>query len=270
MKRVLLLGVSLLTLTIVSYTQAKNSVLKEVLKLEIAGEGGSNGAAVAWHPIQKKYYAAMAGNISYPLGVYDIKGKRLSPDDQSTQFDIRGLWYNPATKTLQANGYDDNGWIEYILDKKGFPETVTDLIDGNNQPTEQSVGALNPLKKDIYFFNEDGNISVYGSIDAAVKDEIKLTLGVTAGDDDGLRDNLDVIDNYNASTLIYTGIKGAEIGLLNYEENQIELYNIATSYLTRTLTLPTGAAAYDNLNFSYANGLFWLFNKETRVWTGYK
>lgn len=270
MKRVLFLGVSLLTLVFNSHAQAKNSVLKEVLKLEIVGEGGANGAAVAWHPIQKKYYAAMAGNISFPMGVYDIKGKRLSPDDLTTMFDVRGLWYNPATKSLQANGYNDDGWIQYTLNTKGFPSGVKDLFGGNNQPTEQSVGALNPLAKDVYFFNEDGNISVYGTKDATVKDEITLTLGVTADDDDGTSDNNDVIEYYNASTVIYTGIKGAEIGLLNYEESQIELYNIASGNMTRTLTLPTGAPAYDNLNFSYTNGIYWLFDKDTRIWKGYK
>jgi hypothetical protein len=270
MKRVLLLCVPMLALTLFSPAQVKTAELKQVLKLEIIGEGGANGASVAWHPVLKKYYAAMAGNISFPMGVYDVKGKRLSPDDLTTQFDVRGLWYNPATKTLQSNGYNDSGWIGYILDKKGFPSGVKDLFEGNNQPTDQSVGALNPLAKDIYFFNEDGNISVYSTKDATAKDDITLTLGVTADDDDGMSDNYDVIENYNASTVIYTGIKGAEIGLLNYEESQIELYNIATGNMTRTLTLPTDAPAYDNLNFSYANGIYWLFDKDARIWKGYK
>ena len=38
--------------------------LKKVMELQIYGEGGANGACVAWHPAQKKYYAAMAGNVS--------------------------------------------------------------------------------------------------------------------------------------------------------------------------------------------------------------
>ena len=38
---------------------------------------GTRGACVAWHPVQKKYYAAMAGNIGYPMGVFDGSGKRI-------------------------------------------------------------------------------------------------------------------------------------------------------------------------------------------------
>lgn len=270
MKKTSLLAASLLTLAFSSPAQVKTTELKEVLKLEIVGEGGANGAAVAWHPIQKKYYAAIAGNISFPIGVYDIKGKRLSPDDQVTDFDIRGLWYNPATKSLQMNGYNDFGWAEYVLDKKGIPASVKNLFEGLYQPTEQSVGALNPLAKDLYFFNEDGNISVYSTKDASSKDEITLTLGVSKDDDDGMNDNMDVIEDYNSSTVIYTGIKGAEIGLLNITENQVELYNLSTGNLTRKLTLPLTATTYNILNFSFANGIYWFFNKETRVWTGYK
>lgn len=270
MKKTSLLVLSLLTLSLCSSAQVKNSTLKQVLELKIAGEGGANGASVAWHPIQKKYYAAIAGNATFPLGVFDATGKRLSPETLTTMFDVRGLWYNPASKNLQSNGYDDNGWVEYLLDKKGLPTDIKELIAGNNQPTSQSVGALNPKKNEIYFFNEDGNISVYDAKDGQVKDDITLILGMSADDDDGMSDNYDVLEDYNASTLIYTGIKGAEIGLLNVYENQIELYNISTGYMTRTLTLPSTAAVYENLNFSYANGIYWLFNKETRVWTGYK
>mgnify|MGYP006388747501 CR=1 FL=1 len=39
---------------------------------------GTRGASVTWHPVQKKYYTAMAGNGAYPMAVFDAKGKRLS------------------------------------------------------------------------------------------------------------------------------------------------------------------------------------------------
>src|SRR5262245_4426823 len=77
------------------------TTLKKVLELKMPKEGGANGASVAWHPVQKKYYAAMAGNTTYPLAVFDINGKRLSADDQTTMFDVRGLWYNSRSKKLQ-------------------------------------------------------------------------------------------------------------------------------------------------------------------------
>ena len=52
---------------------------------------GTRGAAVAWHPLLKKYYAGFAGNVSYPLAVFDVKGERLSGEDLTTMEDLRGL-----------------------------------------------------------------------------------------------------------------------------------------------------------------------------------
>lgn len=63
----------------------------------------------------------MAGNVDFSVSVFDVKGTRLSPVSQKALFDIRGLWYNPATKTLQMNGYDNFGWAEYKLDAKDYP-----------------------------------------------------------------------------------------------------------------------------------------------------
>ena len=46
--------------------------LSQVMKLKIsASHGGSNGASVAWNPVSKKYYAAMAGNRDFPLEIFD-------------------------------------------------------------------------------------------------------------------------------------------------------------------------------------------------------
>src|SRR5262245_58419425 len=77
--------------------------LKKVMSLTMARTAdddmpGTRGASIAWHPLQKKYYAAMAGNIAYPLCIFDVKGQRISPDSQSCNMDVRGLWYNAVKK----------------------------------------------------------------------------------------------------------------------------------------------------------------------------
>jgi len=270
MKKIFLL---LLIATISFYfsnSQPTPKTLKKVFELKISGEGGANGASVAWHPAQKKYYAAMAGNIIYPLNVFDANGKLVSQEGLQTMFDIRGLWYNPNTKTLQMNGYNDFGWGEYKLDSKGIPQSVSTLHKDMNQPDEQSVGTFDPKEKKVYFFNEEGEIEVYGYEDAEFEENIELHLGQTKEDADESMDNYDVIDQYNSTTVIYTSISKAEIGLLNIEENRIELYDMKTGYITKKFSLPDDAAVYPTLNFSYANGIYWLFNKETRTWKGYK
>jgi hypothetical protein len=243
--------------------------LKKVLELVIPREGGARAASVAWHPVQKKYYAAMAGNSSFCLGVYDIKGSRLSLPSQETMFDVRGLWYNPGTKTLQMNGYNDFGWAEYALNTKGIPVDAKTFHSGMQQPNEQSVGAFDPKKKKIYFFNGDGNLDIYDSKDGSYGEQFELHLGA-ASEDDATSDNSDVYEDYNNTTVIFTGIKNAEFGLLNHTSRTIELYSAATGYKTKELSLPDDAPAEDMLCFSYSNGIYWLFDRDARIWKGYK
>jgi len=251
--------------------QSGSVTLKQVIKLEIPREGGANGASVAWHPTEKKYYAAVAGNTSYCLGVYDSKGNRLSPKEQETMFDVRGLWYNPSTKTLQMNGYKEFGWAEYKLNSKGLPVSVTVLRKGLNQPTEQSAGAFNSKENLIYFISEFGEVESYDAKTGRDMERIELKIGYGKNETPEYEDYEAIFNAfYNTTSIIYTGIKGAELGLWEVGSNAIELYNISTGYLTRTLRLPEGVPTFQWLNFSYANGIYFLFNKETRTWHGYK
>ncbi len=274
MKNVILI-LSVLAIGFTSNAQTTGiKTLKKVMELKITREGGANGASVAWHPIQKKYYAAMAGNASFQMGVFDAAGKALHKPDQEIFFDVRGLWYNPKTKTLQANGYNDFGWTEYKLDSKGMPVSVKALYDEvMYQPDEQSVGTYDPKNDVVYFFKtEDGNLAKHKMSEGYYDDDVILHLGYknqAAMDDEFTEDNASSKSNYNPS-VFYTGFKGSEIGLLNSVESKIEMYNIATGFKTKELRLPDDAPVKDFLNFSFANGIFWLFDKEARIWKGYK
>ncbi len=269
MNKALILAALTMLLSFQSNAQAAKP-LKEVIKLEITEEGGANGAAVAWHPVQKKYYAAMAGNTEFPMVVFDVKGKKVFEDGLTTQYDVRGLWYNPFAKALQANGYSDFGWGQYNLFEGGKPGEITTFHEGQLQPNEQSVGAYDAAKNLLYFLDDDGNLEQYSVKDTVFIKTIDLHLGMMKKDEDGISDNYDVIEEYNSTAIIYTGIKGREIGLLNIENNEVELYNLADGYLVSKLKLPEGIATYAMFNFSYSNGIYWFFNKETRVWTGCK
>jgi hypothetical protein len=251
------------------FAQSPTRELKKVMELKIYGEGGANGACVAWHPVQKKYYAAMAGNVAFPMNVFNEKGTRLSDNEQTTLFDVRGLWYNTSSKTLQANGYNTFGWTEYKLNAKGMPDDVRTLISDMHQPNSQSVGAYNSKNNKVYFLNEEGSLEVF-SADGTYEDLVDIRLSVTKKDDDGSVHNDDVLDNYNSTTVVYTGIANAEFGVLNHIGKQIELYSQKDGYLTQTLQLPGDAPFQKLLNFAYANGIYWLFDKEERKWVGYK
>lgn len=249
-------------------------LLKKVLTLKMAltkndSFPGTRGASVAWHPVQKKYYAAMAGNVAYPLCVFDVAGKRLSPNNQKTQMDVRGLWYNPATKNIEGNAYDDGGWFSYKLDKKGMVAGVDTLEEGMNQPTDQSVGVYHPIRKQIMFL-ENSTIEFWNTSYATKDSTLLIHWGNTEVDGEPeWEDEMDEPEGYNYRNVVYTGLKGAELGFLN-TEGFIELYNISNGYMTKRFKLPANTPLPDSFNFAYSNGFYWIFDMEKREWQGYK
>jgi len=274
MKRSIFLTLSLLYA--LSNVQAQKNdltprTLTQVLTLEINQQGGANGAGVAWQPILKKYYAAQAGNADFPLQVFDVKGIRLSDDDLKTGVDVRGFWYNPATKTIQMTTYDNAGWFEYKLDGKGIPIAKKKLPVETTQPDPQSVGIYNAANKQVYFYDYASvSLESHGFDGSTGMKKIKLYLGIQNKSDVLDEEQMDIKANYNDDAIIYTAIPHAEIGLLNFTSNQIELYDLSTGLMTRVLKLPDGAPNPELLNFSYCNGIYWLFDNKARVWHGYR
>lgn len=232
---------------------------------------GKRGAAVVWHPIQKKYYAAFAGNMTFPLAVFDAAGKRLSADDQETLVDTRGLWYNPTKKKICGNGYNEIGWFSLTINPKGIPFDIDIHAEGMNQPGEQSIGVFNPKNNMVYFLYGQ-NIYAYNSNALPEEDStIRIYPGKTKKEDIDEEDDGEILgDDYNSNVLIYTGIPKSEFGILNVYETQLELYNKKTGLLTQVWKLPAEVITYGAFNFSYTNGTCWAFNMDTRIWTGYK
>ncbi len=243
---------------------------KKVAVLSMPGDNGNNGATVVWHPLLKKYYASFAGNLEYPLAVFDATFKLVSPYDMTTMFDVRGMWYNTITKKLEANGYDQNGWISYKLNTKGIPVDIVQLQDGQMQPDKQSLGVFDAVKKKIVFLS-DNRILYYSLTGKALDEmiELKLKINETEMMEDELVEDKEMAEVYNVSALCYTGILNAEFAILNYSTLQIEMYN-RKGVMTKALQLPDDTVVYDNFNFAYANGIWWLFDKEERKWFGFK
>ncbi len=230
---------------------------------------GTRGACVAWHQLQKKYYASMAGNMGYPMGVFDAASKRISSDTLNTNADTRGLWYNVQKKEIQGNSYNSYGWFSYGLNVKGVPIKTTFFLKDKYQPDDNSVGAFNPLKQQVLFLY-DGEVFFYSMQGVESGQSLKINWGRTKSEGVAEDDDTWTQEDYNSTSVVYTGIKGAELGFINTTNSEIELYNIADGFLTRKLTLPDDAAINATFNFAYANGMFWLFNMEERTWTGYK
>jgi hypothetical protein len=253
--------------TIASHAQPVAKPLKKTMSLEMPGEDGTNGAGIVWHPILKKYYACFAGNTTYPMAVFAPTGKRISADNQETMFDVRGLWYNPGTKSIESNGYSDFGWVRYKLDAKGMPTETEAIVEEQAQPDEQSVGAFDAAKKKIVFFDK-GSLVFYSLDGVDEETPIELKTKEAAADDDLTDDGDDDTETYN-NAVVYTGIPNAEFALLNVNDIKIELYN-RKGVLTKVFSLPDDVSVKAKFNFGYANSTWWIFDTDTRKWVGYK
>ncbi|MBS4064117.1 MAG: hypothetical protein KGZ74_06130 [Chitinophagaceae bacterium] len=239
---------------------------RRVFEIKIP-EGGANGASVVYHPKEKLYYAAQAGNASFPLVIFDENGNVVSNSEQSTLIDIRGLWYNPKTKDIGGNGYAQFGWFSYELDKKGMVEKINVFKKGRYQPDDHSPGVLNTDDNEILFL--DGlNIVCYTTEGDEKRKTIQLYIGKKTSSDAGTGSSFE--SDYNTRSLIYTGKNGSEIGLLNIVQKQVELYSIKTGYMTKIVKLPLSFKPEAFFNFSYSNDTYWVFNKTTRIWNGFR
>jgi hypothetical protein len=100
--------------------------------------------------------------------------------------------------------------------------------------------------------------------------KIQLYLGISDKADIIDEEQEDTKENYNSSAIIFTGLPNKEIGLLNVIDKKIELYDLKTGLMTKSLILPSDAPVETLMNFSYANGIYWLFDTNERIWHGYK
>ena len=268
------------TLLLVSSTNllAQGRTLKQVMELQmpktVADDYcGTRGASVCWNPDTKKYYASFAGNSKYPMGVFNSDGKRISDDELTCMADLRGLWYDPAAKKIMANGYNDNGWMYYTLNSIGIPETITTKYENMNQPGPQSVGAYDNKLRYIFFLVESRVVFYenYKNESVRIDDSVQIHWGRKKSQGAGSSENLySENEDYNSTSVIATGIKESEIGLLNIASKQIELYNYRDGFLQQTFKLPESATTEAVFNFAFANGIYWLFDINNRKWIGYK
>jgi hypothetical protein len=227
------------------------------MELEMEGEGGKNGASVAYNPGEKLYYCAIAGNETYPLETFDRNGMNVYQSDAYN--DLRGMWWNPKEKALEANCYADGGIVSLGLAENGFAWTGNRVIfqGSGHQPDDQSVGTFDAKKKEILYYDE-GIVVGYSRKDGnPTKTFIPLDLPVNEYD-------------INWTTLVYTGEKKMELGVLNPFWKKVYLFNKKDGSHTGTLIFPADAPTYETFNFSYANGFFFLFDQDDRKWIGYK
>jgi hypothetical protein len=264
----------ILVLAVIGILPTKaQKTLKQVMALQMPEGDGSNSAAVAWHPLTKKYYSSMAGNASFPMGIFDEKGKIIQEDMQA-DYDFRGIWYNPISKLLQFNTYDSNGVGHLELEEDGKIKSKIIDFEGMHQPDGQSVGFYYIPGNNILYFSPSHNVEKYDQ--KTLKPLGSLTylhVGCkTKKESDELTETESTSKWEDRSLSVqYTNIPKGELAVLNVTDATIELYDKKTGLLTSiAFKIPTTIKLEFNFNFSYANGIWWFFQKADRKWIGCK
>lgn len=262
---------SLLAVALSSFSvngnEERNGVFKTSLKLQMSGESGTNGAGVAYNPGKKLYYAVFAGNMDYPVTVFDAKGKNKECLVTTAGFDARSFWYNKKTNNIMGLCFSEGGVVKFQLNNQGLLSTGPETIkEGLFQPSEQAVGSYNEKSDEMYFLNTSTGMTEVWSTSqwGTLKRSFKINCTMNSN-------NTSISEDYNTS-LIYTGIKKKEIALLNVPARAIEFYNEANGDFTERKSLPK-ELDFDlrySFNFSYANKMFWIFNINNRTWYNLK
>lgn len=224
------------------------------LTLAIESTSGTNGLGVVFNAKDKVYYTAFAGNMSYPLEVFSESGTLKYSTELGV--DARGLWYNASSKKLEGFTYDNGGWFQVTL----TGNTASTAVDSEKTYGEESqaVGVYCDKLKSVMFVS-DGEARFYKKPGGKAK-----VLTMTMANADAL----------NLRGPMYTGVKGKEIGLLNYETMEVELYSASTGKKTGSVVLDTEACVSEidvpySFRVSYANGKVWVFDTDSRQWLGF-
>lgn len=227
------------------------------ITLTVQGEDGTNGVSVTYNPSTQLYYTVFAGNSMYPIEVHSSSGTSIAT--QEVGFDVRGMWYNPSTKTIQGISYDNQGGFEIKLNTDGtiMGSNATSFSYGMDG---QSVATYAVKKKSVMFV--EGNTAYF--FKPGKSKSKPLTLSPT-----------DMNTTLNTNGPMYTGVKNYEIALFEAETMTVHLFSASSGKETGKVALKAGSCAAieevpSYFRVSYCNDRVFLFDTYSRTWTGYK
>jgi hypothetical protein len=232
-----------------------SNVKGHAIEYTMAQDGGTNGAAVAWNARFQVYFCVIAGNEGFPMEAFDASGANAMQG--SAMFDWRGIWYNPKTKSIEGNGYGESGWQTLVTEDATQPTATREIVSGMNQPNEQAVGAYDFVAKQVVFWDADNqSLAMYSRKKPSKVTSLALTF------------NCDVSD-LNYTSVGFTGVKGYEFVLLDVVAAKLRFFD-RSGKETAATQLPDGAPLNDSFAFSFANNHAFLYDKDNRVWYGFK
>lgn len=236
--------------------QAPMSEAKFAFSYHFQSSEGTNACGITYIPGPNVYVTAIAGNTGFPLEVFDREGNTLS--SQEVGLDLRGLWYNPGTKSLEANCYGDGGWFSMAVDAKGIPQgDWTPIIQGMFQRDEQAALSFVASKKVLVTLGESF-FSFWKRSSKKPKEKAAYFHG-TPGDTDWY---------LNPHVAAYTGNNDYPLAVLELNACQILYFDLKGKYLGATKV--DNCPEMDGFRFGFANRHAFIYDEVDRIWRAYR
>lgn len=230
-----------------------------ILRLPADVTGGTNAGGLAYHPLRKIYYSAMAGNAAYPIVTFDSRGKWLATAPANA--DLRGIWYNTTLGRIEANLYPKKGWAYYETDTRGTPFKLLPINSDSLAIYDVDACPVYDSKNNQLIYLDYDYLLRYNAADGKYLEETQLDSEYAVE-----------FDFVNTTSPGYTGRSQEEIALLDAQRMQVLLFDIANGRCTGKITFkkPPTSGSFDRFNFAVCNNMFWLFDVTKREWRGYK
>lgn len=252
MKLKLLSTLILLSLTSLLFAQIPYANAVDDYFLASYSMSGTSGAGVCYNPNKNLYYAAFTDGEDSPLEVYNKDFEFLYSGP--IKANINSIWYNPNTNKLEGILANNKGLFSIDLNEDGIPYQIHFIEQKFNFPGGKQGATYNPKNNEIYYLIEDELI--IQSLKNSKRKSLKLISYAPKG--------------FVQSSPVYTGISGYEIALLGAGENRIYLFDIKTGKQKAQVNLSYFyGIPQENFNIGYANNIFFIFNADEYVWSGY-
>lgn len=241
---------------ITAFSQPLSSPVRDITYTLNNQYDGTNASAVVWVPKSQMYVTVVAGNAQFPLEGFSSSGTNIF--SEAAGVDARGMWYNTKSGELEINAAGEMGWYTFSIANSNRPTARLNVFSGQYQPDFQSIGVYDEAKKQVCFLNADANgIVCYSRKKPSKTKSFSLNFTSTSS------------VNLNPYAFGYTGQAGFEFVCMDYVNRNMVFFDRSGNQ-TASVAIPQEAPANDWFAFSYANGRAFFYDKENRIWTGYK
>jgi hypothetical protein len=240
------------------YTTVKAQPVQQITpsaKLVSAKVNGGMGVSVVWNPGLKRYYSAVSGTGEKWLMIFNQQGQSIR-NPYLLPFDPGSLWIEGSGNYLRSYAAGMEGLYVIHL-REGLPAYAENIFYALHNPVAIGNGAWVSKRKEMWYFH-DKTVYRYKIRNAYHRTPLQL--------------DLDEFENeINSMGMVYTGIRQSEIGLYDRGQHRILLFNARNGKCSRILQIADESGPKPLCgDFAFANGLFWLYDRETGIWYGYR